>query len=266
MDITKLYKVFEDRCITKHKIDISKDELYYVDIDIEVIDSDEEDEDKTEYYTPNELYNILYNDEKFTVDELNNFVFPIKVIGIGKELYLDFEYDDDIDTDTINLNNIKSPKVREHFRNIANKRDINEVSKKSFKYYTEDLHIEEHKNFIMDIKGEFNYLTPKYKQLYLNTLITQYTKYCEFMAQCLAEPANFGHIYETLKLCIELRDREYIDAICDSLWQSQKEKPMEYGNLSVNWSLLQYEAKLSGDMEILRRMKREEFIRSGLND
>ena len=258
------YDVIKSHCIAKHNIDITKDDqiVCYINSDTESENDEDEDEDETEYYTPNELYHILKNDEKFTVDKLNNFVFPINVLGIGKELYLDFHYDDNIDTDAIKLNSIKSPEIRDHFQNIADKRDINEVSKEVFKYYTEDLHIEEHKKFIMDIKGEFNYLTTKYKQLYLNTLITQYTKYCSFVAECLADPANFGHVFEILKLCIELQDREYIDAICDKLWISENKNYKKYEGLSINWSLLQYEAKLSGNMEILRRMKREEFIRN----
>ena len=78
----------------------------------------------------------------------------------------------------------------------------------------------------------------------------------------MAEPANFGHIFETLKLCIELHEREYITSICNELWKSQQKNINEYVNLSINWSLLQYDAKLSGDMEIFKRMKFEEFIRN----
>ena len=43
---------------------------------------------------------------------------------------------------------------------------------------------------------------------------------------------------------------------------SKNENSKKYEGLSINRPLLQYKAKLSGDMEILRRMKREKFIRN----
>jgi hypothetical protein len=241
-------------------------------------------------YTIKNLCKRLISDSNLSVDDLKNYNIDIKIgyyNGNTQIITIDENYSiDNLTTTKITfayVSNISSYEVRNYFEKLFDELEISDKQRRklfmdfinnkkyicmSYYYYNED-NVNNINNYLYEIcfselinSIHFNYLTPKYKQLYLNILITQYTKYCDFVAECLAEPANFGHIYETLKLCIELRDREYIDAICDSLWQSQKEKPVEYGNLSINWTLLQYEAKLSGDMEILRRMKREEFIRS----
>ena len=172
------------------------------------------------------------------------------------------------------ITDIAAPKIREYFQNIADSQDTDTASQELLaKYCNYPITTNRQSNSSNSANNtstnqimtqtQFNYLTPKYKQLYLNRLITNPSeKFVSFVAKCLAEPANFGHIYETLKLCIELRDSEYISAICNELWQSQQKNQDEYANLAVNWSLLQYEAKLSGDMEIFRRMKYEEFIRA----
>jgi hypothetical protein len=65
---------------------------------------------------------------------------------------------------------------------------------------------------------------------------------------------NAEHIFETLKLCIQLNDKEYVDKICNIL-------PAELP-ITINWKMLQYEANQIKNYEILRRMIHEELIRS----
>ena len=103
----------------------------------------------------------------------------------------------------------------------------------------------------------FAKLTPKYKQLYLNILVTS-NQDPELYKTYFARPENYEHLFETLKLAIQLQKKDVVFAICGII-SDEKKKNDNNPNLSINWSLLQYEAKLTANMDILSRLMFEDF-------
>ena len=101
---------------------------------------------------------------------------------------------------------------------------------------------------------KFDNLSVKYKQLFINYLISNTNNKVDIniIDEIFQYGTNNEHIFETLKLSIQICDIEYVNMLCDILYF------INY-NLSINWSILLYEAKNCGNAEIFRRITHEDI-------
>lgn len=147
---------------------------------------------------------------------------------------------------TLEITEIANPVIREYFQNLASGQDTTQVSKDLYTKY---------KNAEMTI-DQFTYLTPEYKQRYLNTLVTQKTRFDECISKYFGIPDSINYVYEVLRLCTLIDDIEYVDIILSAL-QHTNNSPR------INFKLLQQIAIEHNRKEILKLLLNHDIILYG---
>ena len=200
---------------------------------------------------------------KFT-DEFKNITINKVIYYVCDDIYVfkrisnsckigDFVGNYDNKTKTITFIDENIANQEEIIENIDDNQPYNEEKRlKKYSPYNDEESQMKVKQYIKERMPTiiFNKLTTKYKQLYLNILVTS-NQNPDLFKNYFDDSTNYEHLFETLKLAIQLQKKEIVFMLCDIISKI---------NLSINWSLLQYEAKLTGNMKILSRLMFEDFV------
>jgi hypothetical protein len=113
---------------------------------------------------------------------------------------------------------------------------------------------------------EFNTMSTKYKQIYINLLISNQDLYGfngnDIMKLITEYSYNYGHLYDTIKFCIEVNNKNILEEMfLYALLHYAKHIEFQRFLRCIDWGSLQREAKENGCHEIFKLLKHEELLR-----
>ena len=113
---------------------------------------------------------------------------------------------------------------------------------------------------------EFNNLSTKYKQIYINLLILNKNLYGfdgnDIMKIIAENSCNYRHLYDTIKFCIEVNNKNVLEEMFQYVLLNYAEHTeLQRFLRCIDWGSLQRESKEQGCFEIFKLLKHEELLR-----